>query len=198
LKFLNARALTIEGFRVASLRRVLDSPRRSVEPSRRRGVAASRWATASLHPRDKGQAMLKSVLLYLDEPAQAECVIRVGVNAARATQARVRGLTLVDTRWIAAVNQCESAASAVMAHEQCEVMKRDGAIVRKALSRECLNAGLNFDVRNIAGDPVEVLSREAHYHDLVVTSVTRRGSLSLAGTLGLVEHGVQPLLVVRP
>jgi nucleotide-binding universal stress UspA family protein len=142
--------------------------------------------------------MLKSVLLYLDEPAQAECVIRVGVNAARATQARVRGLTLVDTRWIAAVNQCESAASAVMAHEQCEVMKRDGAIVRKALSRECLNAGLNFDVRNIAGDPVEVLSREAHYHDLVVTSVTRGGSLSLAGTLGLVEHGVQPLLVVRP
>lgn len=142
--------------------------------------------------------MLKSVLLYLDEPAQAVSVIRVGVDAARATRARVRGLTLVDTRWIAAVNQCESAASAVMAHEQCELTKRDGAMVQRELSRECLNAGLNFDVRHIEGDPVEVLSREAHFHDLVVTSVTRGGSLTLGATLGLVEHGVQPLLIVRP
>ncbi len=142
--------------------------------------------------------MLNSVLLYLEEPSQAGAVIRLGVSAAQRAGARVRGLTLVDTRWLTATHQCESAASAVMAQHECEVVERGHAAICEELARACLAAEVNFDVRRASGDPVEVLAKESHFHDVVIASVTDSSSLTLQATLRLLEHGVQPLLVMPP
>ena len=54
--------------------------------------------------------MLKSVLLYLENAEQAASVIEFGVSLASQTEARVRGLTLVDTRRYEQAADCESAA----------------------------------------------------------------------------------------
>lgn len=147
--------------------------------------------------------MLHSVLLHLENVDQAQGVIRVGVALARQVEARVRGLTLLDTRRIEAATACEAAAYAAVEHTRYALIERIQQTVRARLSTACLEAGLNFDVRRSAGDPLEVLPQEARFHDLMVTSVSGK-SHSKAATdwsvddlTTLLQRGVQPLLVVQ-
>jgi nucleotide-binding universal stress UspA family protein len=77
--------------------------------------------------------------------------------------------------------------------------------VRFHLSRACLEAGLDFDVRRTAGNPLKVLPHEARFHDLTVTSVTPKSSrkpidtdFSLRDLASLLQSGVQPMLVAHP
>ncbi len=148
--------------------------------------------------------MLNSVLLHLESVDQAQPVIRVGVNLARQTEARVRGLTLLDTRRADAASECESAAYAVIEHTRRSLAERVQGAVRAKLSDACLEAGLNFDVRRISGDPLQVLPQEARFHDLVITSVmaAERGTTSTDWSLRdlskLIDRGVQPVLIVHP
>jgi nucleotide-binding universal stress UspA family protein len=148
--------------------------------------------------------MLNSVLLHLENVDQAQPVIRVGVALARQAEARVRGLTLLDTRRFDAAFECESAGYAVMEQTRNALAERIQETVRARLSHACLEAGLNFDVRRSSGDPLQVLSQEARFHDLVVTSVVAGESSSKAATdwsledlTMLLDRGVQPLLVVQ-
>jgi nucleotide-binding universal stress UspA family protein len=149
--------------------------------------------------------MLKSVLLYLESVEQASPVIGFGVALAREGGARVRGVTLVDTREMEAAQDCESAVFVSLAHSRQAFADcvREGA--RAELSKACLAAKLNFDVRRIAGDPLEILPVEARFHDLVIASsgaIDRRlpqsagSSLSIGDMLELLQRGVQPLLLL--
>lgn len=149
--------------------------------------------------------MLNSVLLHLDGASQAKSVIRLGVSVAQESQARVRGLTLVDTRRVEAAYCCESAATAVMEQSRQTCAETQNGAVRFHLSRACLEAGLDFDVRRTAGDPLKVLPHEARFHDLTVTSVTPKASrkpidtdFSLRDLASLLKSGVQPMLVAHP
>lgn len=150
--------------------------------------------------------MLKSILLYLDSAEHAQSVIQFGVTLARDTDARVRGLTLLDTRALDTAHQCESAVYLSLAesrHEQTE-STQNGA--RVALSQACLEARLNFDVRRISGDPLSILPAEARFHDLVIASSSNsknraraaRSSLSTGDWRALLQRGVQPLMLVPP
>jgi nucleotide-binding universal stress UspA family protein len=148
--------------------------------------------------------MLNSVLLHLENVDQAQPVIRVGVALARQAEARLRGLTLLDTRRFDAAFDCESAGYAVMEHTRHALTERIQETVRARLSQACLEAGLNFDVRRSSGDPLQVLSQEARFHDLVVTSVVAGDTASKAAAdwsvddlTTLLDRGVQPLLVVQ-
>jgi nucleotide-binding universal stress UspA family protein len=148
--------------------------------------------------------MLNSVLLHLDGADQAQPVIRLGVALARQTAARVRGLTLLDTRRAEAASNSETAVYAVMEHTRQALAERLQETVRAELSQACLQAGLNFDVRRSSGDPLQVLSLESRFHDLVVTSVPAemdRGKTisdwSRRDLARLLNRGVQPLLVVH-
>jgi nucleotide-binding universal stress UspA family protein len=150
--------------------------------------------------------MLKSVLLYLESAEQAAPVIEFGVSLARQTEARVRGLTLVDTRRFEESQDCESAAFVSLAHTRHAYTECVHEGARAELSRACLAARLNFDVRRLAGNPLDVLPAESRFHDLVIASpeyIDRRlppaaapTSLSLADTLQLLGRGVEPLLIL--
>lgn len=152
--------------------------------------------------------MMKSVLLYLESTDQAAPVIECGVSLARQTEARVRGLTLVDTRDLDEAQDCESAVYLSMAHSRHAFTECIHESARAKLSRACLQARLNFDVRRISGNPLEVLPAESRFHDLVIASPGRvdqrlppsaaRATLSLGDMLQLLQRGVQPLLVVPP
>jgi nucleotide-binding universal stress UspA family protein len=149
--------------------------------------------------------MLNSVLLHLEQTTQAEAVIRWGVSVAFPFEARVRGLTLVDTRGLDSALTNEAALAAVVELTRHAGVKIQQGTLRAKLSQACLEAGLNFDVRRDSGDPLQVLAREARFHDLIITSVARDksdqlepGGLSPRDLFGLLDRGVQPLLVVQP
>lgn len=129
----------------------------------------------------------------------------MGVAAARQGIARLRGLTLFDTRRVEAALNRESAVFATMEQSRQASTERCYDTVRAGLAKACLDAGLDFDIRRTAGDPLLVLPREARFHDLVITSAndeslssTSESDLTAQDLLALVERGVQPLLVVRP
>ncbi len=148
--------------------------------------------------------MLNSVLLYLQSAEQADAVIRLGISVAKPVEALVRGLTLLDTRRAEAALNCESVVYAAMEQTRRASTERGHKAVRADLTQACLRAGLNFDVRRIAGDPLELLPQEARFHDLVITSAAgishsseESSGLSSLDLIALAERGVQPLLVVR-
>jgi len=148
--------------------------------------------------------MLNSVLLHLEGPAQAESVIRVGVVLARESAARLRGLTLLDTRRTEEATQGEAAVYVVLEQTRQACIEQGQETVRECLSHACLAAGLNFDVRHSSGNPLKVLPREAQFHDLVITAVCPKGTnessranLSPSDLMDLLRRGVQPLMVVH-
>jgi nucleotide-binding universal stress UspA family protein len=146
-------------------------------------------------------AMLNSLLLYLEDDRRAEAVIRLGVDLAKRVKARVRGVTLVDTR--ASEQAClhESAALLSLLNAGQVMAEHGQSRLRNALSAACLKAKLNFDVRNFVGDPMQVLRREARFSDLLVTagcaSADSAGlkSTDLAELLSLGSH---PILMLHP
>ena len=149
--------------------------------------------------------MLTSVLLYLEDADQAGPVIDCGVSLAREVEARVRGLTLIDTRDSEAAKECESAGYLSMVNTRQALCERLHEGAQSELSKACLDARLNFDVRRTSGDPLEVLPNEARFHDLVITSLGSAddgenggtaGQLSLGDLAALLRRGVQPLLVL--
>lgn len=149
--------------------------------------------------------MLNNVLLHLDGATQAKSVIRLGVSVAQESKARVRGLTLLDTRRVEAAYRCESAVYAVMEQSRQTHAESQHGAVRFHLSRACLEAGLDFDIRRTAGNPLKVLPHEARFHDLTVTSALPKASrkptdtdFSLRDLAALLQRGMQPMLVAHP
>lgn len=151
--------------------------------------------------------MLTSMLLVMEGVEQAGPVIRCGVTLARDAEARVRGLTLVDTREVQRPQDCEAAVYWTTASTRQALAERLQEGARAELSKACLAARLNFDVRRLTGNPLEVLPQEARFHDLVVTSlgpmdhrlpVDATMRLSAGDLMALLQRGVQPLLVLPP
>lgn len=150
------------------------------------------------------EAMINSALLYLRGEKESEAAIRLGVAVAAQTDARVRGLTLLDTRQTDEASNCESAVYADLAYSRQALMERQQRRVQRQLSQACLKCGLDFDIRRAAGSPLQVLPRESRFHDLVVTSVdpaaydsSVAGRRTLYDLPELVKRGVQPLLIVH-
>ncbi|MBX3437734.1 MAG: universal stress protein [Planctomycetaceae bacterium] len=151
--------------------------------------------------------MLKSLLFHVDSEDRMPCGVQTVVELARTHRARVRGLTIVDTRRVAQVAaSCESAVYAVMEAERLErrAERQDTAITELAMS--CLSAGVDFDVRRLRGDLMELLPREARFYDLVATSCPGPSeandrdadwNLCVRDITELALRGAQPLLVLR-
>lgn len=149
--------------------------------------------------------MINSALLYLNGVRQSAAAIRLGVAVASHAGARVRGLTLVDSRAADDATSCESAVYAQMAYSRQSLLERQHRRVQRQLSQACLKCGLDFDVRRATGNPLQLLPREARFHDLVITSVDAAdsdapatGRRALHDLPELVKGGVRPLLAVHP
>lgn len=145
--------------------------------------------------------MLSSILLYLDDEVRAVPAIQLAVQLARQAKARVRGVTLVDTRHHEEACTQESAAFATQAHAALQLAEQRQQGVRHKLSNACLQAKVDFDVRRFAGDPVDVLAREARFHDLLIASgFVGNDALGLNASdlIGLVQRRASPLIVLHP
>ena len=135
-------------------------------------------------------------------------MIDVGVRLARRHAARVRGLSLTDTRYFQSLtSSCEAAACAVTEQSRIHLAEKRYSVARADLTQACLAANLNFDVRAISGDPFELLPQESRFHDLVVAhfpepddaiaAADDEPRMSARDFVDLALRGVQPLLVVR-
>jgi len=148
--------------------------------------------------------MLHSVLLHLEPNERDDAVIRLGVFMAKRGDARIRGFTLLDTRGVELAGTTEAAAYILAEQNRETFTLHRHRQVRGDLSKACLEAGVDFDVRRLSGNPLESLPREARFHDLVITSLpgTARGGeprsrdFSAHDLVALVERGVDPLLVL--
>lgn len=145
--------------------------------------------------------------MYLEDVEQAAPLIQLGISLAREASARVRGLTLVDTREVEASLECESAIYLSMASTRNAISEHTQAGAREELSKACLDAGLNFDVRRQSGNPLDILPRESRFHDLILASArvfggrtphTLSTTLSASDLEELVKRGVQPLMLLPP
>jgi len=149
--------------------------------------------------------MMTSALLYLKGARQSAAAIRVGIAVAGQTGARVRGLTLVDSRSAEEASCGESAVYADMAYSRQALLERQQLRIQRQLSQACLRCGLDFDIRRVTGNPLQVVPREARFHDLVITSVDpadcKSGAMDRRARNDLHElmkRGVGPLMVVHP
>lgn len=150
--------------------------------------------------------MLSSILLHLSESRCGEQAVEVGIQLARQFQARIRGLTLLDTRRLDAVlQQCESAAYASSELQDLDYRRRRQDQVRSRFCNSCLSAGLDFDVRCVRANPSAALSHEACFHDLLISAVPAPGEVSKAcssnapnsDVMGEWIRGGQPILIMR-
>lgn len=150
--------------------------------------------------------MLSRLLLHLNGDDLTQAIVRSGVALARQHQACVRGLAIVDTRRIEALMLCESAAHAVFEQERLERAQSLHAASHGELAQACLETGINFEIRSEKGNPLEILPREAQFHDLVISgypspevlsSARREIDRNLHEITQLPLLGVQPLLILR-
>lgn len=161
-------------------------------------LIARSWSSST-----KQQSSVSRLLVHLPESDHANSLILFAVELARRCEARVRGLTVVDTSQLEEyATTCESAAYAAFEQQRLEKGEEHRDRVRAAFSLACLAAGLDFDLHRKLGRRLEILRGEAKCHDLSLTSMRLRanrqkGEMGSADVLELIVSGVSPLLVLR-
>ena len=85
--------------------------------------------------------MLHSVLLHFSSAQHGEPVIELGVHLAQRSSAKVRGLSLVDTRRLAALSTSEAACYTHHESVRLHRVEAEQDSVRVSLSQACLAAG---------------------------------------------------------
>lgn len=151
--------------------------------------------------------MLESVLLPLNTNPSAEQAIQLGVQLAQQWKARVRGLTLLDTRRLeSVVSACEGAIYAADEFDRLNRCERRQEAIRLRFCQTCLSAGVDFELKSRRADACEVLFQEARFHDLVLADsptpdelrgLQFEGGLAPQDLVDLLLRGVQPMLIVR-
>ncbi len=148
--------------------------------------------------------MLNSVLLHFGSAQHGGPLIELGVGLACRSRARIRGISLIDTRRLTDLTAAEATCYASNELDRLHRVETQHDTVRALLSQACLSAGLDFDLRRLRGNPMDLLPPESQFHDLVVTafpstSQASSSDLSLTPTdlVDLLFQGVEPLLVVR-
>lgn len=143
--------------------------------------------------------MLRSILLNLPS-SRSQPVVRLAVELARQARAKLRGVSIQDERPIEAALAGETALRVVQEQSRHRAAGLLQKKQRARLSLACVEAGVDFDVRRIVGEPIEVLRREARFHDLLIVALrgdSETGGLTLRDAFELFRRGAQPLLVAR-
>lgn len=114
--------------------------------------------------------MLKSVLLHLDGSWGSCCVMELGANVAQSHGARVRGLSILDTREMNEMASSGAVACAASEAGKLVVAELRQTVCHQTFERFYQQTDLDCASRGTQGNPLDVLVREAHFHDLLITS----------------------------
>ena len=151
--------------------------------------------------------MRRSVLLCMNGLPPCESFISISVGLAKWWNARLRFLTMLDTRRL--LTLCTTSESALEANGELSSLflhEQQYTAMKSRLSQACQNANLDFDMRGLRGDPFQMLPREARFHELTIISYPyaqqplkhdEERLLSPADLIKLTHEGVRPLLILR-
>lgn len=147
--------------------------------------------------------MLKSLLLLLDGAHCAQGLSEFGVSLASVSQARLRGLAMLDMRRVVQAANCEAASGCCTELKLLQTVERCQNRALEQLTAACAGSKVDFDIRRVKGDPFEILPSEAQFHDLTIvamplanSAVEHEQSLPATDVLKLLAAGVRPLLVL--
>ncbi|MCC9608695.1 universal stress protein [Blastopirellula sp. JC732] len=129
-------------------------------------------------------------------------MIQSAVELASNANARLRGVTIVDTRRFLEKASMESSGYAGVEATRLTLAKRRQMESRDELLRLCRSRAVRCDVRDERGDPLDLLADEAKYHDLTIASYAGKegrhdAGLSAQDLIELAQRLVQPLLILR-
>jgi nucleotide-binding universal stress UspA family protein len=115
--------------------------------------------------------MLKSILVGLDGSAFSDGAVSLGLHWAKQTGAALAGQAVIDRPGITTPEPVPMGAAYLSTHRDEQKLadarqKADEFVAR--FSARCAEAGVPAEVREDAGDPAEVLLREAQRHDLIL------------------------------
>jgi nucleotide-binding universal stress UspA family protein len=112
---------------------------------------------------------MKSILLHLQGGVRGLWVIDLALTLARRHAARLRGVTIADTRRMESIAaNAESALSIVSEQTRMHVTRKVQESAHTDFSQACLAAGVDFDVRRMTGNVRDLLLSEAQLHDLLI------------------------------
>ncbi|MEZ6073523.1 MAG: hypothetical protein R3C10_25410 [Pirellulales bacterium] len=112
-------------------------------------------------------------------------------------------MTIVDMKNLSeAASSCEGAAYAVYEFRRIELAHFRRKRVRASFSDACLRSGLDFDLRAMQGETIDVLATEARYHDLLLAAIATDahagpGEWTPAGIVDLALRATSPVLALR-
>lgn len=157
----------------------------------------------SLSQADRRRSVLTRALVHLPESEQAESLIRTAVAIARRCRAHLRGLTVVDMSELHRLAiESPSAVHLLSAAERMEGGESRREEIRSAFSQACLAAKLDFDLRRVSGDSLDLLPAESRFHDLSAFAVVRGrkrsgGEIAVADAVRLLTYNAGPTLAMR-
>lgn len=151
---------------------------------------------------DRRRSVLTRALVHLPETEQADALIRTTVAIAKRCRAHLRGLTVVDTSDLQRLAiESPSAVHLLSAAEQVDDGESRREEIRSCFSRACLASKLDFDLRRVSGDSLDLLTAESRFHDLTAFSFVRGrkrggGEIVVADAVHLLTHGAGPMLAM--
>ena len=147
--------------------------------------------------------MIRRILVGLGGTPFTPTAIRYAVELAKAQQAELLGMTVIDRRQLAALTKASGTA-----HDAVHEMKRLDAMQKKQdeaiadFELACANADIQCSVARESGDPFETMISQARYYDLMIFGLRSLFDCDVVGTAPtdvlarLVSRGVRPILVV--
>ncbi len=151
--------------------------------------------------------MIKSMLLSVDGSIYTEAVLRNGIHLAKALEAKLRVLSVIDVRtfeWAMSLGADGFVpvipSSAYLEESRKLHEEKADAVLRR--SEEILrNEGVEFSLEKASGSPVDVICEQARTVDLIIMGArgefARWESKMIGATLEAVSRQVnKPLLIV--
>jgi nucleotide-binding universal stress UspA family protein len=145
--------------------------------------------------------MVKRILVGLGGTPFTPTAIRYGTELAKAHQAEIDGVTVIDYRRLHAFEKSGSARDAVREYREIEQTKTAQEASIRQFDETCAKVGLPWSVVRESGDPFAKMISLARYHDLMLFGLRSLFDYGLATNASdaltqLVSRGVRPILAV--
>jgi nucleotide-binding universal stress UspA family protein len=116
-------------------------------------------------------AMLRSVVVALDDTASSKAAQRFAIALAKSFSCDVTGLTILDRSYITAPTATGIGGLAYKDHRDQVKLKEAQAFISRleeGFGKDCTDLGIKWQVVEEEGDPLELIQLESRRHDLVV------------------------------
>jgi nucleotide-binding universal stress UspA family protein len=148
--------------------------------------------------------MIKRILVGLSGDTFTPSAVKHAIDLARRHKAEITGIAVTDLARLASVGPVPlggGAAAVELSEHRIEEAERRVAEVIKRFENDCLNEKITACVDREADDPIDALTRQWRYHDLVVVGLRGLFEYGLVRNpddmlLRIIRAGIRPIVAV--